>query len=191
MNKQNLETWRLQRLAVGDRFTLFKQVEQFRNKTALVFELMPDGTFSAVNFLPDMSREEVLILRKEKIATRLFQEADLALPIWKFGATDMIWELVFDVTQYQSPGQEQRLANLGKSNLVFLYAVDSTHLTVQAMRVINLPLLLFQKLMAVWQQNLKTPGFGARYDHWYHDLVRRYSVVDLWEMATDTGNMGE
>jgi hypothetical protein len=166
----------------------FKALQGFTlNREGCQFEALSNGDFMIVIMMQDITEAEALILRQTKIKVKVIEEIGYVLPIIRFGAANLFFELVFDPTIYK----DNRMDNLLKTNMVSVVGVDSRTGIIKSLRHANMPMALYKLLLTSWEQAKTTPDFSRKFKAWVMDLDQRYPLLDLWERARYVGKMGD
>jgi hypothetical protein len=98
----------------------------------------------------------------------------------------LIQELSFDPTLYKDARSLQMVED---NNLVTTFAIDSNTNLVRGIRTSNLPLNYIQACRVSWSKAMLDDSY--QYAEWYLGIQRQYTTEQLWEQATDVGQMGE
>jgi hypothetical protein len=175
------------KLQVGTPFELFIG-RNMKGQCGAIIEQLADGGFCLVVYMDNMTTGEFLALREEKIHVRVIKETDdFVLTLLKYGKTPLIFELCFDPTLYK----DDRRGIFSKSNMLTIIGVESNTNTIKTLRMVSMPLKLHNIFIKAWNLALTREGFSEKYNAWINDLDSRYSVVDLWKMGENYGQMGQ
>lgn len=153
-------------------------------------EQLDDGGFILVIYMDNMTLEERIVLKKAKIKTRVLREAnDTLLTLIHYDKTTMVFEISFDPTLYKN--FPERFNQFIKNNMLLIIGVESTTNRVATIRKVSLPKMLHTLWITAWTHALNAENFSKRYLHWVEDLDSRYELLELWNMAKPTGDLGE
>jgi hypothetical protein len=176
-------------ISVGEPFELFKE-ERFR--------FMPDGGylealddndgFMFTLYLTGIEYREVEILDNEIIRARMVKDGNKILFLVRFGDSPLIFEASFDPTLYR----DRRAMQIAFDNHMLTFVVvDRTDNIVRSLRMANFPMKLKQALITAWTQAYEEEDFSHKYTEFLDYLYRRYSTLELWDVAEPTGFFGE
>ena len=174
-------------IEVGKPFPLF-QDSNTHGINGCVFEVLDDGIFILVIYLNNMQSEEKKILKKKKIHVKVIEEDEFILPLMRFGDTELLFEIDFDPFLYLSKNDE-RFEKIGQSNMVNIISIESTNNIVQTMRWVNMPLKLYNKMIATWN-TVNDLNYSKKYKN-FINRFKRYGLLQLWNMGEYIGKMGE
>lgn len=176
----------LTRISVGEKFSVFrKRSEQMTD--GAIFELLPEGGYVFVIYLYDMTSREKTLLRKADIITKVFKQDGFLLTLFRFGVSDIIFEVVFDPNLYQ----DGRELDLMKSNMVNVIGVDGRTDIVQTLRLVSTPMKLFKIWQETWLQSMIKEEYSRQYTIWLDKLYAKHTVMELWHKAKQCCIMGE
>lgn len=174
-------------LQVGKPFD-FKFNENIIGRNGVAFEQFLYSGFGLIIFLSNMTKGEEIILRERKIIVKIIQETDyLVLPLLKFENSTMMFELVFDPLLYEDERKDY-LTNSSKVNLIGIDSSTEQYIT-KVLRTMLMPYNLSQIWFKSWENAKNVQNFSNKFNRWIADLSKRYSVVELWEMARYIGEM--
>jgi hypothetical protein len=173
-------------ISVGDDFSLFTG-RNMKGQSGCIFEANDTGDFTFVIYMDDMSEEEKFLLQKAKISVGQIRENDFVVSVIRFGNSELIFEICFNPFLYT----DERKANLMKSNMILMVSVESNTNKIQTLRQFNMPLKMFMSLITQLKNGIEQEDYNDRYTRWMNDLDNRYSLVQLWNVATYIGKMGE
>ncbi|WP_182102710.1 hypothetical protein [Niallia taxi] len=139
-------------------------------------------------FFFNMSAKEKQLLQTKKVSVRLLHEGDFTLALLRVGNSPLMFELVFDPTIY---GDDRAVDHLKRSNMIYIFGIESATNTVETMRPANLPKKLHETWLKVWEKALVSDGYSEKYQAWVQDIYQRYSTERLWDMAVYVGKLGE
>ncbi len=171
-------------LCVGEQFKLFSERI---TELAAATELLNGGMLIIALYLPDMTSEEVDLIRNHKINVRLLRNNDYAIYLLQFGETEMIFEITFDPFLYSSKKQQ----DLKKSNLFVITGIDATTNEIKVLRSANMPKAMYNTIVEIWETSCHNKFYSKTYKHWVTTLRKDYGVMDLWNMSTPIGMLGE
>ena len=175
-------------VSVGEEFTLFRDVVgKMKGIDGVICELLDDGHFTIVIYMNNMSKKEKEILSEKQIYARIIEEGNFLLPIIRYGNSPLIYEIEFNPFLYY---QDKRFDYVGKSNLVFIFGIESTTNIIKTMRYVNMPKKLYSKMVANWNSIYDVEEYNKEYKKWVNSF-KNYHLFDLWERATYIGKFGE
>jgi hypothetical protein len=156
------------------------------------FEQMDTGEWIIVIYMGKASKEERKIVRKAKILTRYLidESSTMVMALIRFGASPIIYELVFDPTRYKAIEWKDRIDWWDKSNTVSLLLIDSATGIIGAIRVANMPKTLWEVWRESWLKSVSIEEYSRKYSAWIKTLWQR-KTLELWNMATPSGQFGE
>lgn len=175
-----------QLISVGDKFNLLTG-RDYTNTDGCIIEVLDDGSFGFVIYFYHMQKLEKHILKTVPITVNRIKESNMVLHLIRFGNTELIFELSFDPLLYK----DERVEKILKSNMINMFSIESSDNTIQTMRYFNMPKQMYLGLNTMWVSGKKIEDFSGRYKRWVDDLDNRYSIVELWNMSTYVGRMGE
>jgi len=173
-------------LQVGTPFELFFG-RNMQGTSGAIIEQLIDGSFILIVYMDNISTSEFLALREEKINVRVIKENDFLLTLIKYGKTDLIFEMSFDPTLYK----DERRGLFFKSNMLMIVGVDSNTNIIKTLRMVSMPIKLFELFNNVWDVNLKQEGFSKEYYNWVSKLDSMYTTFQLWGQGNGYGMMGQ
>lgn len=174
---------------VGEKYPLFQEgTERMLNQDGALFEAMDENEgFILGIYLNRPHPEEISLIRKETIHTRLVIENNFILPMIKFGDKPLIFEMNFDPTLYN----DSRALQLSETNnMILIVTIDSSTGKIAALRHANLPLNFVQHCSQIWSRALLSTDYSAQYTNWSKGLQAN-SIESLWNKAIPTGSLGE
>jgi len=183
MEDEKKEIWSI---AVGDEFELFIG-RDMKGQSGCIFEANETGDFTFVVYMDDMSKEEKYLLQKTPISVRQIKENDFVVSVVKFGNTDLIFEIAFNPFLYKDKKQEK----LFSSNMIMMVGVESNTNKIQTLRQFNMPMKMYMSLITQFKNGKEQPDYNERYTRWMNDIDNRYSLLQLWDITTYIGKMGE
>lgn len=137
-------------------------------------------------YLSAMNSKERRALKSEIIRSRVLKDDNKLLTLIKFGTSDLIFELSFDPNLYKDNRSEQ----INKVNTVQVVGIDSRDNTLQALRLASVPKNLLGTWRDCFQSAKEDDSFSKKYGAWLDQLYSRHSVLDLWNVAENTGTFG-
>jgi hypothetical protein len=164
----------MQVLEIGKPFKMFEG-KDIIGKDGCVFECLENHSYALAIYLSNMSDSEISFLRFEKVTCRIIEEGDFLLTLVRFGNSELIFEMAFDPTLYK----DQRMDNMLKSNMLNLIGIESTTNIIKTLRMANLPIALYRKMITIWGNAKDIENYSQKYTNWMDDLDKRYSVWQL------------
>ena len=108
--------------------------------------------------------DEIAAIQHETIHVRVLKKDGFALPMLRFGSTNMMFEMSFDPTLYQ----DARALDIIKSNnLLTITLVNSLNSVVKALRYCIFPLKFMQECTELWSRAYLKSGYSTDYRAWY------------------------
>jgi len=155
------------------------------------FEQLNSAEWFLVIYMGSPSKEERKIIRKAKILTRyLIDESQtMVMAFIRFESSSLIYELVFDPTRYKAIEWKDRIDWWDKSNTVSLLLIDSISGIVGAIRVANMPKVLWEVWRESWRKSVSIEDYSRKYSEWIKTLWQ-YKTMQLWNTATPSGAFG-
>lgn len=173
-------------LHIGTPFELFYG-RNMQGQCGCLMEQLSDGSFALIVYMDSISISEFLALREEKIHVRVIKENDFLLTLIKYGKTSLIFEMAFDSTLYK----DERRGVFFKSNMLMIVGVDSNTNIIKTLRMVSMPMKLFNLYNKIWNINLSHERFSEDYNKWIDKMDLNYSVVQLWQQGNNYGQMGQ
>ena len=103
------------------------------------------------------------------------------------------FDFSFNIYGYPKEEREQRRHWITSSNTIMSILIDTVDGRLCSIRYSTMPpefhALLY--LACVEQLNLGDEQFTNRYNRWRSDLYTMYSVDELWDISTKSGNFGD
>lgn len=176
-------------ISVGETFDLFKEKE---------FRFMPDGGylealddndgFMFAVYLTGINPDEQELLENEIMRTKMIKDGNKILFLVRFGDSPLIFEASFDPTLYK----DRRAMQIAFDNHMFTFvAIDRLDNIVRTLRIANFPMKLKQALLTAWTSAYEEEDYSHKYTEFLDYLYRRYSTLELWEVAQPVGFFGE
>ena len=75
--------------------------------------------------------------------------------------------------------------------MILMVGVESNTNKIQTLRQFNMPMKMYMALITQFKNGKEQPDYNAKYTRWINDLDDRYSLLQLWDIATYIGKMGE
>lgn len=177
----------MQILEIGKPFELFYG-RNMEGQSGCIFECHKTGGYALIVYMDNMTEAEKKLLRFGKIQVKIIKETDsFMLTLIKFANSPLVFEMEFDPTLYK----DNRMDNMLKSNIIDIIGVESTDNTIQTIRQVSTPMNLYRIWLVAWQVAKETNNFSEKYKRWVDDLRKRYSVLQLWDIGSYIGKMGE
>jgi len=170
------------RIEVGEKLTLFNEIDKFKNRSGGLLEMTEDGDPVFTLFLPEITDDEIDIIGSNNMKFKLLEENGMIIIYLRFIGTSLIFEFFFDPNKY-SDNRVQKYINQDKGLLVNLFAVDSRKdMIVENIRIFNLSYSLEEKLKESWQ---------ADYSNYelFCSKTTKYHVTDNFEKAKYAGKV--
>lgn len=174
----------MQRLRIGDKFTLFHSM-YMKGKDGCLFEALHGGGFSLIAYLSNMSQAEKTAL-SESITVKLYREDSFLLPIIRFGNTHLMFEVIFDPTLYDD-GRDETLT---VSNMLTIIGVESNSNIIKTLRLVSINPSLYKELVSFWIKAKNMEDFSKKYINWVRELDAKYTVLQLWSRSKYICKMG-
>jgi len=182
--KEKKEIWSI---TIGDNFELFTG-RNYKGQSGCLLEADSNGGFCIVIYLDNITPEEIFMLRNYQIKVRVFKDAShLIVNMIKFEPDGSIFEMIFDPTLYS----EEKQQLIFQSNMALLLGVDSNTNKIMTLGYFNIPKRMYVGLLGQYQEAKKIDDYSAKYNRWINDIESRYSIEQMWDMATYIGRMGE
>lgn len=148
-----------------------------------------EGALSLYVLLPNMTKEESILLNDSRIFVRIFSgENGFMIPLFRFGNQNFIMESTFDYTKYT---QDNRVDGVLESNLLTILGVDSMTSIVKVIRMSSLPGNFYFPFVQNCLKALYVDNFSEKYNQWIDSVYREYDTLKLWEAAKPCGTLGE
>lgn len=176
----------LKKISIGDDFDLFKG-KNMSGQCGCILELTEAGDFTLIVYMNDMTKEEIFLLQKAPIIVRQIKELDFVLFLIRFGKTEQIFEIAFNPLLYK----DKRKENLLNSNMILMVGVESNSNKIKTLRHFNMSQKMYVSLLGQYHNGKQQINYNDKFTKWVNDLDRRYSVLQLWELGTYIGKMGE
>lgn len=177
---------------VGQKFELFKRDVK---TNGAAFEALTDiqgngAGFALVLFMPRVTEEEIQIVNSERVNARVLKEtSSFSLPIFRFGNSQLMFEVAFDPTLY---GDNRAMQLALDCNLLYIFVVDPTDDNkIKAVRAGSFPNTLRRKLLSSWSNAVEQPNFKEKYQRWVHDLWMRNTTKQIWKISDYAGFIGD
>jgi len=164
------------RIEVGEKLTLFKGIERFKNRSGGLLEMTKDGDLVFTLFLPEITDDEVDVIGNNNMKFKLLEENGMIIIYLRFVGTSLIFEFFFNPNKY-SDDRVQKYINQEKGLLLNLFAIDSRKdMIVENIRIFNLPYSLEDKLKESWQADYSDYEL-------FCSKTTKYHVKDNFEKA--------
>lgn len=161
-------------LRVGDSFTLFNG--KYPDSDCARLEMSPEGDLFLIIFLDNLTKTEITTISNAKMEFRSYSdETGYILPMIRFGQY-ITFDITFDPSLYKD--KRNKISTYQKSNLLHIIALDKN--IIKTMRIISIPLPLYEKLIIAWERMLKPEHDSNDFIKWY-DNNSKYSLDELWE----------
>lgn len=169
------------KIAVGEKYNLVKNPEMYKGYESSVMEMANNGALSITLFLPNMTKSEVEIFKKNKIKVRVVEKENMLVTYIQYVGSNLTFELVFDPEKYP----DNRMELFNKKNLIEIISVDTMDdMKVKSLRVVTAPF----KLQELWEKSWKTDY--SSYDNWVTELQNQ-NLMSIWNKAKYVGKFGE
>lgn len=177
------------RIAVGEKFDLFKEKEfRFMSDGGYLEALDDNDGFIYALYLTGISPDEQELLENEIMRTRMIKDGNKIMFLIRFGDSPLIFEASFDPTLYR----DRRAMQIAFDNhMLTLVAIDRIDNKVKSLRMANFPMKLKQALITAWTSAFEDEEYYIKYPEFLNGLYNRYSTLELWEIAEPTGFFGE
>ncbi|MCY9737478.1 hypothetical protein M5X17_27635 [Paenibacillus alvei] len=177
-------------ITVGQKFTLFDNVDNLIGKDVGLFEALSheQGYVYIINYT-NISQGEYSAVKSKKISVNIYKDdSGFVLPLMRFGNSNLIFEFVFDPTLYKDARSLQFTEN---NNIMSIFLIEGTNGNVLHIRQVNLPLKMIQICKEAWSRAILDVDFSVKYSNWYENIKQKHSLETLWDRATYIGKMGE
>jgi hypothetical protein len=126
-----------------------------------VLELLNGGFYFlklVAEDIPDIIIEDFL---ENEVELKTVLNNDKVYLMIRFGDGDLLYEIFFDPTLY---GQKERVkTDMKESNWVYTLLVDKKDKKIKAIKLINFPIDMFEKLTEAWEKALENPNYTEEY----------------------------
>jgi hypothetical protein len=75
--------------------------------------------------------------------------------------------------------------------MLMIVGIDSNTNIIKTLRMVSMPMKLFNLFNKIWSVNLNHDGFSEEYNKWINDIDNQYSVHQIYGMAVSYGIMGQ
>ena len=158
---------------------------QLQNMDTTTFELMGDDMFHYSIYLPRPTQHEIEIFEKNPIDVRCYSSKGKNALYFHLGK--LLSEIIFNPNLYED---NRIVTALNKKNFRFyMTLIDSTAMTVKAIRVVKLDENVTAELKQVWIDFMNTGTTHREYLDWVQSFIYKHKKENLYKKARKLGTI--
>lgn len=126
-----------------------------------VLELLDGGYFFLKLVVEDIPHEIIEDFLENEVEFKTVLNGDKVYLMIRFGGGELLYEIFFDPTLY---GRKEQVAkDMKESNWIYTLLINKQTKKTQAIKLINFPIDMFEKLIVVWGKALENPNYTDEY----------------------------
>lgn len=171
----------------GKPFTAFNTPPSFFNNTGAMFEAFDDdrGYIFAI-YLPQIKENEIDIFSDSRIETRIVKSNNIAFPLFRFGKSDLLFDIIFNPFLYNT---NKGFQMIDTNNHVLFVLIESSTNIVKSMRYTTMPTKLRELWSESWSHYESPEDFTQAFNKGKDALFAK-SLTSSWREGISTSYFG-
>jgi len=165
MNLKKIEeniNYNLEKIVLPDTNLLVGEEYPFdMGDVGAVLELLDGGFYFLKLVAEEIPHEIIEDFMENEVEFKAVLNNDKVYLMIRFGEGDLLYEIFFDPTLY---GAKERVKkDMKESNWVYTLLIDKDDRKIKAIKLLNFPLDIFDKLTAAWERALENPNYTEEF----------------------------